>query len=125
MKRYHKQVGFPKDNNIEYNTKVLNDMEWNISKHAFDKVMGELNLNDLKDLGGFVKHIILSADDVFEYYEDNNHITKLCYRIAYSHYQDIILVVGNDKTLVTLYLNDTDDEHKTLNRDNYNKGVKS
>jgi hypothetical protein len=65
---------------------------------------------------------------VFEYYTDKEVITKVCFKIEYrtSHYevQDLILVLSREKNIVTIYMNDTGDNHKTLNPSAYTKVAK-
>ena len=47
-------------------------------------------------------------------------VEKCCVRISYDNLVDICLVIGSDGTIITAWLNDKTDTHRTLKRDRYN-----
>ncbi len=62
---------------------------------------------------------LLNDDDIFEYYEDKEIIYRVCYRIKYNNNIDVIIVLDNLKTIVTLYINSEEDNHITLKKKLY------
>lgn len=121
MERYHIKTGF----NILHiealktlNT-ALNSKAWQYTAHCIDNLKYRiLNINDILL---FIKNLILDYNDIFEYYTDKNDIIKICYRVKYSKNFDIILVIGRDKKIITIYINDINDNHVTLKIELYNK----
>lgn len=121
MDRYHIKTGF----NLahisllkELNNK-LNCLEWKYTNHCID------NLKDrainIKDVLYFIKNLSLKENNIFEYYAIKNKIIKACYRVNYNKYNDIILVLDEDKRIITIYLNSSNDNHVTLKKYLYNK----
>lgn len=119
MNRYHKKVYFPA-NRIELVqfSNTLNSLQWSFSAHCLDNIKHR----DIKieQLLLFIKDKILFADDIFEYYQDII-IEKACFRLQYIDGYDIILVISNQKKIITIYLNAKDDEHYTLRHAQYTK----
>ena len=125
-KRYHKKVFFLNDSKIKLKqfTEKLNHMNWIYSNHCIDNL--KYRAIDKRDILLFIKDIQLNADDIFEYYTtDKGSILKVCYRIKYTKNIDIILVVAENKKIVTIYMNTADDEHITLNENLYVKSINS
>jgi len=120
MNRYHKDVYIPDGDNIRLEawTARLNAGKWHISKHCTDNL--KIRYIGLSEIFLFIKNIVLNASDIFEYYTDeNNAFVKTCYRIKYTAGIDIILVLGEDKNIITIYANTADDDHITLNKNLY------
>jgi hypothetical protein len=121
MLRYHKKVFIdplllPR---LKAFTASLNASDWGYSSHALENVKDRAI--DLEALLRFIKGIILEPDTIFEFYIDDitKDIIKACYRVEWAN-MDIILVLGQDKKIITIYLNGKGDEHFTLNKDLYN-----
>jgi hypothetical protein len=47
---------------------------------------------------------------------------KICYRIPYIKGLDIILVISEEKNIITIYLNSQTDKHETLKKELYING---
>ena len=121
MNRYHRSIYFPKCSDIFLRNfvDVVNIMPWRISAHALDNLFTRgIQPKDLK----ITLESQLSADEVFEYYGENDNITKAVFRKSWNDYFDIILVVSDTKTLITAYLNAVNDNHVTLNPLQYSRG---
>ncbi len=123
MKRYHKKVYYPDDSRkkLQGFTDRLNAMNWAYSRHCLDNL--KYRAINLQEVLNFIKGLKLKADTIFEYYaKDTSDIFRACYRIEYSQGVDIILVVGYNKDIITIYNNIAKDKHFTLNTSIYNKG---
>jgi hypothetical protein len=122
MNRYHKDVYIPEADGVRLEawTAKLNAGKWQYSRHCTDNL--KLRYIGLTEILVFIKGIKLNASDIFEYYTDeNNSFVKTCYRIKYTAGIDIILVLGEDKNIITIYANTADDDHVTLNKNLYVK----
>ena len=117
MNRYHIKLGFNHISQLRDLTEQLNLKNWLYSEHCLDNL--KYRFIDLKGILLFIKGIELKTEHIFEYYEDNGNIIKLCYRINYNQLQDIILVLTPDKKIITLYINSTYDLHDTLKKNLY------
>lgn len=117
--RYHKKVYYPITAEAELTKlcKKLNIEKWQYSRHCIDNLKyRELNLQKLLL---YVKDIILIENDIFEFYTENDIINKICLRLSYTDNQDIILIISNEKNIISIYLNDKKDNHITLNKNLY------
>lgn len=121
MLRYHKDVYFTKElkSKIIDFTENLNLLNWGYSKHCLENI--KYRLADLKNALIFIKGITLYPENVFEVYQDfsNGKIIKACYRINFNSLQDLILVMAEDKTIITIYINSREDKHITLKKELY------
>ncbi len=121
MKRYHIKV-FTKaqhqDKLISFTYK-LNNMQWKYTSHCLDNL--KLRALDLKQLLYWIKtELRLDYNDIFEFYTDDfDNIIKVCYRIPYNKTIDVILVIGHNKQIITLYYNSKNDKHYTLRKEIY------
>lgn len=120
MSRYHKKVNFPEEHNrdLEILTNELNSRDWTFSRHCLDNL--KHRVIDIENLLNYIKDLKLCKDWIFEYYTYNNEITKLCYRVEYDLY-DFILVLNNQKKIVTIYINSKEDKHETLKKEIYTR----
>jgi len=120
MARYHKEVDFPQEHmkDLEVLNNELNSKAWSFSSHCLENL--KHRAIDMEQLLNFINVLNLDAGWIFEYYTQNNEITKVCYRVAYDLY-DFILVLSNQKNIVTIYINSKDDKHETLNREIYTR----
>jgi len=123
-KRYHKEVGFPKEYQqdlIDLTFKFNDTKKYGRTKHAFHR------LNERFDYVSILNYLANKVEfnfcQIFEFYTDENVITKVCFKIEYrtSPYevQDMIIVLTPSKDIITLYINTTGDNHKTLKRGLY------
>ena len=119
MNRYHIKLGFDQSHikGLQDITEQLNNRDFSYSDHCLDNL--KYRFIDLKGILLFIKGIELRAEHIFEYYEENGKIIKLCYRITYNNLQDIILVVTSEKKIVTIYINSVGDNHITLKKELY------
>lgn len=121
MKRYHKAVNFPETdkNKLQLLNDKLNSLSWSYTSHCLDNL--KYRVINIKELLIYINSLTLTIDNIFEYYINNDDIIKVCYRIQYTKDIDIILVVNQDKKIITIYLNNTTDNHVTLKRYMYTK----
>jgi hypothetical protein len=120
MNRYHKEVYTePRHWQIlKTYTERFNSLNWSYTEHCLDNIKSRAI--DLEGLLLYIKGLKLEAGEIFEYYlDDKGEPIKICYRINYQAGLDIILVIGEDKQIITIYLNSKDDLHYTLKRELY------
>ena len=118
MNRYYKKVYMP--DTIKRQLKTFNDslnaFKFKYTPHSIDNIKNRCY--DIKSMLYFISNLILSDEDIFEVYEFDNTIVRACYRIEYKDC-DIILVLNEDKTIITIYANSKEDNHITLNKNLY------
>jgi hypothetical protein len=123
MLRYHKAVYTePKHwRKLEVLTGFLNTLEWQYTSHCIDHIKSRAV--DLEGLLKYIRGVKLEIGQIFEYYlNDNGEPIKICYRISYIFGVDIILILGNNKQIITIYLNSAGDNHETLKKELYTRG---
>lgn len=123
MDRYHIKTGF-NINHIDILlslTMIYNTLNWHYTPHCIDNIKNRFM--EIDKLLLFIKNLKLDYSQIFEYYYNDisNTIEKICYRINYLKYIDIILVIGNNKNIITIYTNSVNDKHITLKTELYNK----
>lgn len=115
MKLYHKQLGFPKSVRL---TGGLFRLVW--TDHAIRAAQSDRYGEIIR-----VTHISFCPTKVFELeIDDQGTITKLAYRSHHCERYDICYVlvpIGNQMRVKTVWLNDKNDTHKTLNENKYSK----
>lgn len=119
MNRYHIKV-FTKTEHLKAIKQLTNDLnskKWQYTEHCIDNI--KYRAIDLNQLLLYIRDLKLDYNQVFEYYIEDNNIIKICYRIPYNKMLDIILVLGINKQIITIYLNSTDDLHYTLKENLY------
>lgn len=124
MKRYHKQVFFPSNTKLQLEkfTDILNVLKWQVTGHSIEHIRYTRYM-ELHGILSFIKGLELDYSNIFEYYTDNTGlIAKACYRLNYTDNLALILVIGQGKSLITIYCNDKTDNHNTLNRSLYIQG---
>jgi len=121
MNRYHVKTGFFPGHIeiIKTITDKLNTKAWCYSGHCLDNI--KYRIIDIKAMLLFIKNLKLNYGQVFEYYSVDDNILKLCYRITWKPGLDLILVISQDKNIITIYLNSENDKHDTLKKELYNK----
>ncbi|MHA1382053.1 MAG: hypothetical protein ACTSRG_27085 [Candidatus Helarchaeota archaeon] len=117
MLRFHKNICFPKEYDSQLNdlTSLFNENKaFKRSSHGISQLKIRFNLLDI--LNFLNEKIYFNTNDIFEYYIKNNNIIKVCYKMEYDSFNDIILVLSNEKAIITIYINSKKDNHKTLNK---------
>lgn len=120
MKRYHQKICFPKEynNQLQGLTDKFNNMEgFKKSSHAIEQLKTRFNL--MEALQFLKNRIYFKYQDIFEYYTESNQVIKICYKMEYNQYNDLIIVLDRRKMIITLYLNSKNDNHKTLKKELY------
>jgi hypothetical protein len=120
--RYHKKVFFPEgaDAQLKTFTDTLNTKAFTYSAHCLDNI--KYRTIDIESLLRYIKGIKLNNINIFEFYtDDKGNIIKACFRLDYSLF-DVILVISKEKNIITIYTNNKEDKHSTLNEALYMKG---
>jgi len=114
MNRYHKKIGF----NIRHEKGLksfndrINGLNWKYTQHCLENL--NIRFSDKQKILLFIKGLKLKENEIFEYYSINDKIQKVCYRLNYSNVSDLIIVIGEFKQIITIYLNEKSDNHYTL-----------
>ena len=116
MARYHIKV-YTKEAHLRQLEPITEDLKgkaWRYTPHCLDNI--KYRVIDSQALLVFIKGLKLDYRAIFEYYTDqtDQDIVRVCYRIPYINGIDLILVIDRDKTLITIYINSSDDKHETL-----------
>ena len=120
MKRYHKIIYFPSqyDNELKRITDSFNNnKKFNHTNHAFFNLKNRFDYHSILEF--LANKITFKIEDIFEYYIEDDKIIKLCYKMPYNEGQDLIIVLSDKKAIVTLYINNKGDNHKTLKNELY------
>jgi hypothetical protein len=120
MLRYHKAVFTEAEHwqRLEALTEILNSLKWTYISHCLSNIKSRAV--DLEGLLRYIKGLRLNPGQIFEYYlADNGEPIKICYRIKWLKDIDIILVVSDEKEIITIYLNTSEDLHYTLKKELY------
>lgn len=120
--RLHIKTGFrPEDiKKIEAMTAYLNKINWQYTRHCLDQIKNR-NIN-LENLLLYIRDYKLQAQEVFEVYINSaGQVDKICYRFKYTEDQDIIIVLGSNKQIITVWTNNKTDLHFTLDLSLYDK----
>lgn len=120
MNRYHIKIGFEPVyiNKLKEYIKRYNSISWQYTSHCLDNL--KYRVIDIKALLLYIKDLKLEYNNIFEFYADNGDIVKICFRVKYNQYNDLILVLNKNKTIITIYINSSDDLHYTLKKELYN-----
>ena len=119
MNKYHKEIGFLPCHIGEAKGLIasLKYRKLSFSFHALQELGKEI---EAVKIGVFLKDYSLNFCDVFEIAVDNGRIEKLGFRIKSGEF-DIIAIISREKSLITVFINQASDNHKTLNPLNYCK----
>ena len=119
--RYHKKIYFPKHHKEKLIalTYQLNGKQWKYTKHCLNNI--KLRALDLEQLLYWIKsEAMLDYNNIFEYYTgDKEDILKVCYGLSYNKAVDVILIMGTQKQIITIYYNSANDKHCTLKESIY------
>ena len=119
LNRYHKKVFTTAEHweKLKSLTNRLNVMKWSYSIHSLDNLRHRII--GIESILRFIKNTVLDYNTIFEYYLNNNEPEKICYRLNYNSDVDLILVLSNTKNIITIYINEKNDNHLTLNKNLY------
>lgn len=128
LKRYHKDIFFPKNSEEMLDT-YLEDMgecgSITFSLHSVEKIVDYCVLygkNLLKYLLKSVRRDSINIDNVFEFYSSNGMVKKACFRYSFEEFPvDIILVISADAVVITVYVANKKDTHTSMNKALYEK----
>jgi hypothetical protein len=113
VKLYHKKLGLPK--NLARYTNQRYSLEY--TRHA--------QMECVKDKYKLIYPpftLVLILDDIIEIEEDGGKVTKIVARTKYDDSFDLIVVFipnGNKGVVKTVWLNEINDNHKTLDKSKY------
>ena len=123
MLRYHVEVYTDPGHfkGLQTFTDRLNGLNWCYSRHCLENIKSRAI--DLEGLLLYIKGLKLESGQIFEYYlTDRGEPEKVCYRIPYIKAGvDIILVMAEDKNIITIYINSAKDKHETLKKELYHR----
>ena len=115
-KLYHREVFFPKGKLDAIQGRTL---KLKYSLHALQAAV-----SDRYGIVQIPKSIVFDEAGVFELELTGLHVTKFVVRLPYSATHDLALVIipdGTDFFVKTVWLNDRNDSHRTLDRSKYAK----
>lgn len=110
-KLFHFEIGFPKGLNTRLGTLKLY-----YTKHAFRAARNDR-------YGRILLPDTLNTDKAkaIEVELTGRYVTKIVYRVGYNKNHDLVLVVGENNRVYTVWLNEKYDTHKTLDRTKYDR----
>jgi hypothetical protein len=113
MQKFHKDIVFFPCHIAEVKELILSlkHRKLRFSCHALQELAKE---SEAVIIGQFLKDYTLNFDDVFELAIDRGFIQKIGFRVNFGE-NDVVFVINRDKMVITLWLNDKKDTHKTLN----------
>lgn len=110
-KLYHFEIGFPKGLNTKFGV-----LELNYTRHALNAAN-----NDRYGRVNLPRKINTDNAKTIEVEVTDNYVTKIVYRIHYNDRYDLCVVVGVECRVYTVWMNERNDGHRTLNRTKYDK----
>ncbi len=125
--RFHMNYGFT-ENDLKLLgefTNKLSSMKWTYSNHFMNRLHRRSSLGFIST-PNFKTYLKLESNRIFEFYKKDEKIMKACYRIPHSdRRRDLILVVTDEKMLVTMYFNRRGEVPKIVNTSvYYNRRIK-
>lgn len=124
MLRFHVKVSEITEqqrNNLRLFVESINNQSYLYTKHCIDRL--KYQISDYTPILLFIKDLKFKTDNIFEWYEDNNMVKRVCFRLNYNEKFDLILILDEFKHIVTTFLNLKNDNHETLNTSLYTKVV--
>lgn len=119
MRRYHRDLGFPEEYDQrlrELNDKFNRTRKYGRTRHSVERIKQRFNFLEIVEF--LSNEIVFHYDDIFECCIYNGAVQKVCYRVEFKELA-LIIVLSKDKNLVTVYANNLNDNHKTLNKSLY------
>ena len=119
-KLYHKDVFW--NNNFENESKKLVNSVKYISFHLKEhlKNLDKKHIYKMSDIWNCLNKIKQNQGYLFEVETENGKVIKSVYRVTLNNEYDLCLVIRYSK-IITAWLNKTNDIHKTLNINKYEK----
>ena len=113
MVKYHKNIGFYPCHSAEVKELILslNYRKIAFSSHSLIELQNEAQA---VEIGKFLLNYTLDFNDVFELAIDEGIIQKIGFRVNFGE-NDIVFIINREKMVITLWTNDKNDIHKTLN----------
>jgi hypothetical protein len=131
LHRYHREIYFPpwaEESLDTFVSKVMSRRTVVFSVHALEKsIMYSFEYGKwlFKFLMKALKKTSLELPNIFEFYAEGQEVSKACFRLSFEGFPvDLVLVVSEDGTVITLFTINKGDNHVTLNENLYEKGVK-
>lgn len=128
LKRYHRQLFFPKwyeDSLEEYFNGVRAVGQITFSLHAVEKAQEygfEHGRKFIKTMSKAIREDVLREPSVFEFYATGQEIRKACFRVSVPEFPvDLVLVISADGVVVTVFVTNKGDNHDTLNAGLYER----
>jgi len=87
------------------------------SLHAKERIKDRVE--NLEYCLNFFHSLTLNYEDIIEYTFINGDIEKALFRVAYNNEKDIALIINKHGKICTLYFNNKNDTHETLNKKFY------
>lgn len=119
--RYHKDVFFPEEHHQRLNElveKFNSKKRFGRTDHAVDRLKERFDYIGI--LNFLANNIKFRFENIFEYYvNENKKIVKICFKLHYDAVRDLIIILTANKDIVTLYVNNKGDNHKTLKKELY------
>jgi len=124
MKRYHVTVSGILWNKkaVECFTASVNKRPWSLTPHAIRRIMEKFK--EPVSIGQFIKALLLTAESAFEYKAEGGEIDRVGYKIPFDNARVLTLIVNKQKEIITVYPNNVNDCHDTLDESIYERGVK-
>ncbi len=119
--RFHMNYGFTENDLklLDEFTNRLSLMKWTYSGHCLGRLFKRASLGFI-ETPNFKTYLKLESDKIFEFYKKDDKIMKACYRIPHNdRKRDLILVVTDEKMLVTMYFNKRGEVPKIVNTSVY------
>lgn len=118
MKRYHREVGFPKQTDV----RILRLLDGFDTLHYSDHAK-ESTFADQYGQIPVIKKTHLRVEDCFEVVFDEQFLVKAVFRIRGVDEADYCYSVSAEGTVVTCWANKSDDAHSTLRAGDYDRPV--
>lgn len=119
MQKYHKDIGFLPCH-IADAKGLIADLKWrklSFSGHSLQELGQEA---EAVKIGQFLKDYDLNLEDVFELAYNDGKLEKIGFRVNLGE-NDVIFILSREKRIITLWTNNKEDKHYTLNHANYCK----
>ena len=118
---YHKNIKFEHEKLLKLFLNIqnarLNNGGLFFSLHAKDRI--KERVENLEYCLSFFHSLKLNYKDIIEYTFINGDIEKALFRVAYNNEKDVALVINKHGKICTLYFNNKNDTHETLNKKVY------
>lgn len=130
IQRFHREVFFPDwfdKSSVAFMSEVSRNSPLTFSFHAVEKIstyLQEYGRYFLQYISLVIKKEYIQKDKIFEFYSTKDGvITKACLRHSFDEFpMDIITVVSHDSVIISVYITNKNDTHRSMNKRLYVKG---